>query len=100
MRKYFFVYAEIYFLAEENFSPCGRRKIFVPTQGNFYAHENKFSCARKYFFVRIEICRLAHGREFPFGRKQISLGKEGYRSGQRMAKEGEGLVLGRDTERG
>jgi hypothetical protein len=26
----------------------------VRTQGNFYAHKNKFSCARKYFFVRTE----------------------------------------------
>ena len=78
MRKYFFVYAEIYFLAEENFSPCGRRKIFF----------------------RKEIWRLAHGREFPFGRKRISLGKEGGHSGQKEATEGEGLVPWRDTERG
>ena len=99
MRKYFFVYAEIYFLAEEIFSPCGRRKIFVPTQGNFYAHENKFSCARKYFFVRIEIWRLAHGREFPLGRERISLGKRRCCLGERETKEGEGLYLGR-TPRG
>ena len=62
------------------------------TKINFRAHGN--------IFVRIEIWRLAHGREFPFGRERISLGKEGYRSGQRMAKEGEGLVPWQDTERG
>ena len=71
-----------------------RKKIFRRAEGE------KFSCPRKYFFVRIEILRLAHGREFPFGRKGISLGKEGWWSGQREAKEGEGLVPWRDTERG
>ena len=55
---------------------------------------------RKFISLRTEILRLAHGREFPFGRKRISLGKEGCRSGQREATEGEGLGLGRDTERG
>ena len=31
------------------------------TEGNFYAHKKKFSCARKYFFVRTKIycCALA-----------------------------------------
>ena len=32
------------------------------TQGNFYAHKKKFSCARKYFFVRTKIYRCALAR--------------------------------------
>ena len=88
MRKYFFVYAEIYFLAEENFSPCGRRKIFVPTQGNFYAHENKFLCARKFGALPTEENFLSEGSEFPWARKDTARG----RGWQREAK---GLYLGR-----
>ncbi|ERJ72291.1 hypothetical protein HMPREF1556_00824, partial [Porphyromonas sp. oral taxon 278 str. W7784] len=53
-----------------------------------------FSHMRKFISLRKKISRLAHGRE------RISLGKEGCRSGQREAKEGEGLVPWRDTERG
>ena len=56
MRKFISLRKEIFRCAEEE-------KIFVPTQGNFHAHKNKFSCARKYFFMRIEILRLAYGRE-------------------------------------
>ncbi len=44
--------------AEENLLPSAERKNCVRTQGNFYAHKNKFSCARKYFFVRTEIERF------------------------------------------
>ena len=40
--------------AEENLLPSAERKNCVRTQGSFYAHKNKFSCARKYFSVRTE----------------------------------------------
>ena len=34
--------------AEENLLPSAERKNCVRTQGNFYAHKNKFSCARNF----------------------------------------------------
>ena len=59
--------------AEENLLPSAERKNCVRTQGNFYAHTNKFSCARKYFFVRTEFERFTQALLSPCPLPSFSL---------------------------
>ena|GEM_PF-1288249 len=59
--------------AEENLLLSTERKNCVRTQGNFYAHTNKFSCARKYFFVRTEFERFTQALLSPCPSPSFSL---------------------------
>ena len=76
MRKYFFLYTEIFFLPHGSFSPFGRRCFSFRREPFFPSDEEKFSCLRKLIFLR---------RKNPLRSKGKSLAFEGKRSAVRRA---------------